>query len=287
MADVIVIGGANIDIKAKVVGHHLLGTSNPGTVTTTAGGVGRNIAHNLARLGISSALISAVGDDAHGDTLLRQTEAAGVDVSLIQRQHFATGTYVAQIDGDGELVGAVSDMRILDLLTPDIIRMHATKIHAARFVVADCNLPIDTLLAIAEIAGHKLALEPVSVQKSKKLPLLLKTHPVFLATPNLHQLEALIGTRDVDRAAKDLHARGLRNIVIHAGAEGAFASDGAVLDHVAAENGTSVQDVTGAGDAAMAGLVCGLLRGETLIKAAARGQATAARVIMSTRSTLE
>jgi pseudouridine kinase len=287
MADVVVIGGANIDIKAKVAGHHIIGTSNPGNVSMTSGGVGRNIAHNLARLGCSSALISIIGDDAFGDTLIRQTETAGVDVSMIQRQRFASGTYVALIDGEGEMLNAVSDMRILDLLTPDIIRMNATKIHAAKFVVADCNLPLDTLLAIADLAGHKLAIEPVSVQKSKKLPLVLKQQPVFLATPNLHQIESLIGSRAIDHAARELHAKGLRNVVIHAGSEGAFASDGESLDHVEPGGGADIIDVTGAGDAAMAGLVFGLLRGETLLQAAARGQATAAKVIRSTRSTLE
>ncbi|MFN0194315.1 MAG: PfkB family carbohydrate kinase, partial [Aestuariivirga sp.] len=51
MADVVAIGGANIDIKAKALGNVLPGTSNPGTVSVSPGGVARNIAHNLAVLG--------------------------------------------------------------------------------------------------------------------------------------------------------------------------------------------------------------------------------------------
>jgi pseudouridine kinase len=287
MADIIVVGGANVDIKAKVAGHHLLGTSNPGVVTTTAGGVGRNIAHNLARLGASVALISAVGDDPYGDVILNATARAGVDVSPVLRQQFATGTYVAQLDGDGEMISAVSDMRILELVTPDVIRGNATKLHKARLVIADCNLPIESLIAIAELAGPKLAIESVSVEKSKKLPRVLHAFPVFLATPNLHQIEALFGNRDIEHAVKRLHQMGLSSVVVHAGSEGAFASDGKDLEHIPAQASGSVMDVTGAGDAALAGMLHGLLLGDDLFQAAARGQATAAQVVKSTRSTLE
>ena len=49
---VIVFGGANIDVKARIEGHAVEGTSNYGAITRSPGGVGRNIAENLARLGV-------------------------------------------------------------------------------------------------------------------------------------------------------------------------------------------------------------------------------------------
>jgi pseudouridine kinase len=287
MPDVVVIGGANIDIKAKAIVHHRLGTSNPGIVTQTPGGVARNISHNLARLGAKVSLISAVGDDVHGDQLLRQTQLVGVDVASVRREHIATGTYIALIDEHGELVSAVSDMRILDLLTPDVIRENARKLAEAKYVLADCNLPLDSLVAIADICGEKLAIETVSVQKSKKLFALLKSHKVFVATPNLDQIESLTGSRDIGVGIESLHAKGLINVVVHAGSEGAFVSDGASIDHAEPRPAGEIVDVTGAGDAAMAGLLYGLLQGESLLNAARLGQEAAGRVIASTRSTLE
>jgi len=62
--EVVVIGGINVDIKSRVDAPLVMATSNPGTTTVTAGGVGRNIAESLARLGVRTSLISAVGDDA-------------------------------------------------------------------------------------------------------------------------------------------------------------------------------------------------------------------------------
>ena len=96
---VVVIGGANIDVKARIAGTTVPATSNPGTsATLSAGGVGRNIAHNLARLGIQTRLISIVGRDPEGSRLLDETARAGVDVSQVRRGKAPTGLYSAVLD---------------------------------------------------------------------------------------------------------------------------------------------------------------------------------------------
>ena len=287
MPDIVVLGGANIDIKAKVTAPNRLGTSNPGIVSTSAGGVGRNIAHNLARLGADVALISVVGNDVHGDAVLAETRRAGVDLSRVVRSATSTGSYVALLDHDGELITALNDMRAMEEFVPTIVAAHAGVIKSASLVVADCNLPQETLNAVAALVGERLVIEPVSVPKSKKLMEVLKRGPVFLASPNFDQIEQVAGTRDIEGAFAFMHAKGLRNVVIHAGPEGAFVSDGAEIDHVAAVPPARIVDVTGAGDAAVAGLVFGLLRGEPLAAAAARGQRLAGQVIAGAASTLE
>lgn len=287
MPDIVVIGGANIDIKAKVNEPNRLGTSNPGVVSMTAGGVGRNIAHNLARLGADVALISIVGRDVHGDAVLEQTRKAGVDVSRLVRTSTSTGSYVAYLDHDGELVTALNDMRSMEELTPQLVAAQAAALDKARLVVADCNLPQETLNFVAELAGAKLVVEPVSVPKSRKLIEALKVAPLLLASPNFDQIEHLAGTRDIEAAFAFMHGKGLQNVVIHAGPEGAFVSDGVDIDHVEAQPPQHIADVTGAGDAAVAGLVHGLLQGEPLAIAAARGQRLAGQVIAGATSTLE
>ena len=93
-------------------------TSNPGSSAFAAGGVGRNVAENLARLGTRTHLVAAVGADALGDQVLAATSDAGVRVEQVRRSPHATGTYTAVLDADGELVVAVSDMRATDALAP-------------------------------------------------------------------------------------------------------------------------------------------------------------------------
>jgi pseudouridine kinase len=287
MSDVVVIGGCNFDIKAKSTEANKLGTSNPGTVITSAGGVARNIGHNLAKLGVEVSLISAVGRDAMGDSVLETTRTAGVDVSRIFRTASATGTYIAILDRNGELITAMNDMKAVERLTPDIILANADVLVSARLVVADCNVPLASLSAIAEIARDRLLVEPVSVPKSQKLFKLLEAGPVAYATPNFDQIEALAGTREIEPAIAFLHGKGLRNAIIHAGPEGAFCSDGNEISHIAAMPAGAVVDVTGAGDGAVAGQVYGLLQGKSLADAVVEGQKLAGRIVASERSFLE
>ena len=284
MTEVLVIGGANMDIKARCAATHVAATSNPAHISHKPGGVARNIAHNLGRLGAKVSLLSVVGNDAAGTALLNATAAAGVDTSLFFKTTYATGTYLAILDEKGELITAANDMEILQAITPDFVAGFTDAITAARLVIVDCNLPIETLAAIAKLASAKLIVEPVSVSKAQKLKKFGSS--IFLATPNLDQVEALTGTRDPQAAATALHQTGIENLIIHAGAKGAYISDGKNFGHLPSRS-RKIVDVTGAGDAATAGLAFGLLRRMPLAKACELGQDMAAKVIASTASTLE
>ena len=284
--DILVIGGANLDIKAKCVGAHVAATSNISHISTKPGGVARNIAHNLAKLGMGVGLLSVVGKDAAGESLLQATAAAGVDISICYKAKGTTGTYLAFLDQNGELITAANDMAIVNAITPDVIFANKAKIETAKFILADCNLSSETLNAIVKLAAHKLIIEPVSVEKSERLKLLLSLSSVFLATPNRDQIEALTGTRDATEAAKILQDQGLHNLVIHAGQLGAFVFDGNTITQISSK-AKKVNDVTGAGDAATAGLICGLIKGMPLVKACELGQELAAQVISTNVSTLE
>lgn len=79
---VIVIGGVNCDISGTPEEALRLGDSNPGSITLTAGGVGRNIAENLARLGRRVSLLTALGEDANGDFIRASCRVLGIDLSL-------------------------------------------------------------------------------------------------------------------------------------------------------------------------------------------------------------
>ncbi|MBG1231920.1 carbohydrate kinase family protein [Aestuariivirga litoralis] len=285
MDGVLVIGGINLDIKAKTLGPHVAATSNPALISSKPGGVGRNIAHNLAVLGVPTRLLSVIGNDAHGETVLAATKVMGVDVSPVIKLEGPTGVYLAVLDTSGELVTAASDMAALEELTPAVIAKHAESLAASRYIVADCNLRLDTLDAIASMAGGKMIVEPVSVSKSQKLTALLEAHEIFLATPNLDQMIALTGKSDPLAAAQALQRAGLLSLIIHHGAKGAYAFDGSVMHHVPSQ-ARGIVDVTGAGDAATAGLVAGLMQNLSLAEAAALGQRAAAQVIASEFSTL-
>ena len=273
----VVIGGANMDIKARSARPVVAGTSNPGHVVRSPGGVGRNVAENLARLGTPTILVAAVGSDALGDELVAATSAAGVDVRLVRRVAGRTGTYVAVLDDVGELIVAVSDMAATEALTASDVRAAESVITGAGLVVLDGNLSRAALTAgwdLAIEAEVPVVIDPVSVPKAAALADLLDgTRPLFAITPNLEEL-AMLGD------GVDLVARGIELVWVRAGAEGSrlITSEGSTrLPSTPAE----VVDVTGAGDAMLAAFCHGVLSGQDVVDAARLGHAAAALTVAS------
>jgi len=280
MAEVVVIGGANVDIKGRAAARLMPGTSNPGTVTGSPGGVGRNIAENLARLGVDAALVTCVGADSHGELIRSATAAAGVDMTMTTTVDVPTGVYLAVLDSTGEMTTAVSDMRAIDSLCPERLTPHAATLAAARLLVADCNLPVASLSWLSRLAsqaGIPLLVEPVSVAKAQKVLKIEPVRGVTYITPNRPQVEALTGISAIVPAARSLWDRGFRNLFVHAGGEGVYVCEPPEEPvHVPAFAVEPIADVTGAGDAAVAGIVFGLLTGFAAVEAARLGQAAAA-----------
>ncbi len=289
---VVVVGGANMDVKARSTRDVVPATSNPGTGSMAPGGVGRNIAENLARLGTRTHLVAAIGVDGLGDQVLAATSAAGVHVEHVRRSARATGTYTAVLDAAGELVVAVADMSATDELGPDQVAAARDLIAGAGLLVLDGNLAPATLafaLDLATTSGVRTVLEPVSVPKAAALAVLVGAdRPLFAVTPNRDELTALTGLPagsdpELLASAAALHARGVSHVWVRLGERGSLLSSTGghtFLDAVA----TTVQDVTGAGDAMLGAFCHALLRGDDAVAAAAYGHVAAALTVASTHT---
>ncbi|CAN7328531.1 PfkB family carbohydrate kinase [Knoellia sp. LjRoot47] len=291
-AGVVVVGGAIMDVKARSTSRLDPATSNPGTVSTNPGGVGRNIAENLARLGTPTHLVAAVGSDSFGEELLGHTRTAGVSLDHVVVGTRPTGTYLAVLDHEGDLAVAVSDMSATDSLTVADVEPAKALVQHCDLLVVDGNVPLVVATWLADLAGAAgvpVVLEPVSVVKAGRLrPLLAPARPVLAVTPNIAELAALVDREVADtvpaisRAAADLHDLGVRHVWVRRGVRGSLlssmAADGAGRPTVSTDSTISseVVDVTGAGDSMTAGFVHALLRDDDPVAAAAFGQATAA-----------
>lgn len=279
MAEVLVIGGCAIDLKAGVDAPLIPETSNPGFVTATPGGVGRNIAENLARLGTSVRLLSRVGDDPFGRLVLTETAAAGVDVTAVHTDAERTPTYAATLDHDGSLSVAVADFAALDTMTPE--HLDGPVFDGVQHVVLDANLPVTVLATAIERAadvGAMVTIEPVSVAKAARLAQLSDGFsPAHLITPNEDEYAALAEHIDPLQIATWVclrrGARGSR-VIYGPGADPVDIPAVPVPDN-------EVRDVTGAGDAATAGLIHALVHGGGLEEAVAFGHEVAAHTVRS------
>ncbi|MFC4455000.1 carbohydrate kinase family protein [Deinococcus sonorensis] len=279
----LVIGGINADLKSQTLAPPQLHTSNPAHSRMTPGGVARNVAENLARLAVAVRLLGAVGRDPLGDAVLQQTGAAGVDVSGVLRLSGPTGTYTAVLDHHGELLIGLAAMQLTDQLTPERVGSWRSQVAGAALLVLDANLPSATLLLLldaARQAGVPALLDPVSAPKAA--PLRGQLSGLYLITPDRAELEALTGEPDPDRAARQLLEQGVQHVLLTQGRAGSrlyVHGQPAPLQTGAPE--ARVRDVTGAGDALLAGLCAGLLRGLALPDALHLGHRCAARTVES------
>ena len=257
-----VIGGMNMDIGGSANGALRLRDSNPGQVTLRPGGVGRNIAHDLRLLGAEVSLVSAVGDDAFGRALLASCEALGLDVSMTQiRPRERSSTYLYVNDDGGDMLLAVSDMDIVDRISPETLEPLLSRLNGFDAVVLDANLSQAALNFLARMLTVPLYADPVSTAKAGKLlPILPRLRAL---KPNRLEAEALTGEKDPDAAARSLLDSGLKRVLLSLGEEGMLAAEGDRILRLPRQRVTVVS-TTGAGDAATAAMVWADLQGMDL-----------------------
>jgi len=194
---VVVCGGAVIDCIARPYDGTQIGasrTSLPGEAKVALGGVGRNIADVISRLGGKTQLVSVVGNDDSGRQLIQASRDMHIGVEEISCLDAArTATYTALLDGTGELVGAIADMSIFDMLTPSVVDKAAASLSKASLVICDANLQAATLQQVLlRSSSTKVPVwfEPVSTAKAPRCRCKCSWH---LISPNMDELFAILG----------------------------------------------------------------------------------------------
>jgi len=286
---VCVIGGANIDLQGSSVNALLLNDSNPGEISMSSGGVGRNIAENIARLSIPTKIFSYVGSDAMGNFLIESTQKAKVDTSYINRHpSLPTSQYLSVLDDNNDMLVSISDMRIINEMTVDDIKSHSSTLNQSSVIVIDTNVPTDVIEYVTEEFSHiPLFLDTVSIAKSSKIIHLIgKFHTV---KPNRLESELITGIKITDessmlKAAKNLFDRGCKQIFITLGEDGVFYFDGKDYGKYTQEK-IDVVSANGAGDAFVAGIVYGFLM-LSCIQETVKYASTAALIALKSKNTI-
>jgi pseudouridine kinase len=252
-----------MDSSLRLLEPGVPGTSNPVAGRRTRGGVARNVAENLARLSVPCALISVVGDDDAGRKILKDTAGHGVDTGLVQKSLTEpTGSCTRAMEPDGDLFVSFADMDICKLMDRGFIQNRWLQIANATLVFADTNLPAESLsYLITGCREHELTLvvDAVSTSKAKRLPLSL--HGVDILFCNADEARVMLGddiAKDTEEMAIALCRRGARSVVVTAGPDGiSFAQNGECIGLPAVPG--PLVDVSGAGDALIAGTLYGRL----------------------------
>jgi pseudouridine kinase len=270
--DVLCIGGINLDRKLKASQELHAGSSNPCVATESPGGVARNVAENLARLGLRVSLAGQLGQDAAAQTLLPALRALGVDTrACIVAPSGNTGSYTAVLDAQGQLVMGMADMALTEQLTPDVLA-NAGLAQEAKLWMVDMNLPAASLAWLAQRAhsqGKRLVMLAVSDPKMNRFPGDLRGIDTLvlnrgeLQALGLHLGWSFDASSDAASAFAKLHAAGLQRLVVTQGEAGVLCLDAHhPAQHVKPQlrQAINVVDVSGAGDAFCAGLCASFLR---------------------------
>jgi pseudouridine kinase len=171
-SQVVVIGGINADVTGRSREPIVPRTSNPGTVSLTPGGAGRNVAEGLARLGVEVRLAGSVGEDEFGRAVLSRTREAGVDVSGVRVGAGSTGVYLSVVDTDGAMQVAVADMPAAEHTDASLVGAALERLPQPGIVVVDTNVPaeaIEAALEVGRVAGALTVVLAVSVPKLRRL----------------------------------------------------------------------------------------------------------------------
>ena len=281
---VVVVGGANLDIKGYSP-NYIKGSSSPGWIEESSGGVGRNIAEDMALLGQEVVLLTAISSDHFGQKLKDETKEAGVDIShfkISSAQEHKTGIYLAHLDQDGDLIGAVNDMRILKEIDSNYLREKRKIIETSAMLIFDTNLEEKTINYLIELCSEKKMVkiaDAVSVEKALKLK--GKLEKIDYLRGNLDEIEVVLDivkieesekTRKLDlkdriKRVKDFYEQNkyLPELIISTGKDGAYYlshhNGSAKVKHFRAAdiNSEEIVETTGAGDALTAGLAAGIM----------------------------
>ena len=284
----VVVGGVNMDIGGVSAAPLVPADSNPGAVRMSLGGVGRNIAHNMALLGLDVRLLTAFGDDLYAQRIAASCGELGIDISRsLQVPGGRTSTYLFIADEKGEMELALSDMDIYRRITPAFLAARTALLQNAQLVVVDANIPAEAIAWIADHVTPPVFADPVSTAKAERLrPVLGKLHTL---KPNRIEAELLSGVVITDeaglnRAADKLLETGLRRVFLSLGGDGVLAADHSGRVRLPCLPGNRV-NTTGCGDAFMAALAWAYLEGTDLEGTALAGSA-AASIAMESGETI-
>ena len=285
----LVIGAVFVDVKGFSNGTYLPEGTNVGDVQVAAGGVCRNVAENLARLGFEAQFLSMVDDNAMGRDVRDSLTALGIDTRHVLQAERGMGMWLAILDEHGDLRGSVSRQ-------PDFKPMEAYVDEHGEALGSGSDgivLGYDTNPAIT---AHILQLAegfdvPVyglvgNMGVILRHPEYLRRCACFICNENEagrlfnRPLEGMSPETLLPLLVQESRNAGIPAMVMTLGPEGSI-----YVDHRTGEFGrcpalsVNMVDSTGAGDAFFTGVVAGLAKKLPLSQAVRAGTRLAARTL--------
>ena len=260
---VTVIGGSNMDIQGSPNNPLVMYDSNPGKVDISMGGVGRNIAENLSRLNVNTKLISAIGNDLYGNTILSECKNLNIDVNdCLVSDEYSTSIYVSILNNSKDMQLAISHMDIIEKLDESFIHSKHKSIDDSKAIVIDTNLSNEAIDFITRTYSHlPIFVDTVSTAKCLKIKDILDRFEGIKL--NKYEAETLSGIKienldDVKKSCEFFINKGIKNVFITLGGDGVYCANTDKAVHIPGVK-INIINATGAGDAFMSGIMYGFM----------------------------
>lgn len=290
---IVVVGNVFVDIKGFPYDRYIPDGRNAGWVETVHGGVGRNVAEDIANAGLPCSFVSMVDDSPEGEAVEKKLRLHGVDTSFIVKTPNGMGIWLAVFDNSGDIAGSISKRPEMAPLI-ELIEKKGDEIFSKADSIV---LEIDGDERVSELVAHyakkynvKLISLVANIQKTMQRPDLIASSDCFIC----NKLEAgILFGRNYDELMPDEMSVELAKAVASAGISSMIVTMGPLGAVYADKNGNRgccpaievpVVDTTGAGDAYCAGVAVGLNYGKSIAEAMHIGAMFASSVITVSES---
>ena len=290
---IVVIGAVFVDVKGYPEANFIPTGRNAGRVEHLHGGVGRNVAEDIANCELRPTFVSLVDESGDATDVLKKLKNHKVNTDYIWRTRDGMGTWLAIFDNDGDVAASISHRPNLMPIV-DILDKHGDEIFAnADSVICEIDIDKEIVKRVFKLA-KKYGKKVFSVVGNMSIALerrdFLKSIDCFVC--NIHEAGLLFFDDYSDKSAPEMveilsqkvMAAQIPSMIVTMGA------DGAVYADVNGDKGwcparkVEVKDTTGAGDSFCAGVAIGLTYGKTLGEACEIGSMLAASVIVTTEA---
>lgn len=281
----LIVGGCNIDYIGVSNEKISKSASNIGSISSSFGGVGRNIAENLLNLGNKVSMITALGEDFGGKSLKNYMENMGCQF-IIPSTNKPTGSYMVINSNDHDIVAGICDNRIIEDISPLFIAQNQKVFDEFVYLGIDANLTQLTIdYLFKNFKDKKIFVDAISPAKAVKFINYLSD--IYLLKCNRKEaLSILKEEMDVSLAAEKLLRLGVKNIVISNGPKDiVYGNKKEGIKKCKVKKAKEFKNTTGCGDALTSGTIFKLANGCSLEEAVTFGEEIAYLTLFSETST--
>lgn len=290
---IVVIGAVFVDIKGYPESTFIPTGRNVGRVEQIHGGVGRNVAEDVANCELRPTFLSLVDETGTGEDVIRKLQSHKVNTDYIRKTPDGIGTWLAVFDNDGDVAASISKRPNL-LPIADILDSQGDEIFSqADSIIIEIDIDKEIVKRVFRLAARH-AKKVYAVVSNMSIAVerrdFLMSVDCFVC--NLQEVGILFSEDYSDKSTEEMVeilsqktiAAQINSLIVTMGARGAVYADRfGVKGHSPARK-VQVKDTTGAGDAFCAGAAIGLTYGKTLAESCEIGSLLAASVIVTSES---